>query len=130
MNSGKVKIKENIGINQEIYFLNPSFEVYEKYTVNNHIIVRKLGFFVNKHFIPNKDFKENTLKRRANFYGVELVALTEKWLPGLDIRNLESAKYDETKERYEVTNLVSGPFHDVLKILEKSLNFTTKLYKR
>ena len=46
------------------------------------------------------------------------------------VSNLENAKYDETKERYEVTNLVSGPFHDVLKILEKSLNFTTKLYKR
>ena len=70
------------------------------------------------------------MKRRTNFYGVELVALTEKWLPGLDISNIENAKYDEKKERYEVTNLVSGPFYDVLKILEKSLNFTTKLYKR
>ena len=69
------------------------------------------------------------MARRADFYGAELNGLTEKWL-GIEIGNLEKAPYDIIEDRYDVTNLVSGAFYDILKNLEQSLNFTTKLYKR
>ena len=69
------------------------------------------------------------MARRADFYGAELNGLTEKWL-GIEIGNLEKAPYDIIEDRYDVTNLVSGAFYDILKYLEQSLNFTTKLYKR
>ena len=49
---------------------------------------------------------------------------------GMKIGSVENAPYDAIEDRYDVTNLVSGPYHDILKILEHSLNFTTKLYKR
>ena len=69
------------------------------------------------------------MARRANFHGAKLTGLTEEWL-GIEIGNLESAPYDVIEDRYDVTNLVSGAFYDILKNLEFSLNFTTKLYKR
>ena len=74
-------------------------------------------------------FPENALARRADFHGAKLTGLTEEWL-GIEIGNLESAPYDVIEDRYDVTNLVSGAFYDILKNLESSLNFTTKLYKR
>ena len=69
------------------------------------------------------------MARRADFHGAKLTGLTEEWL-GIEIGNLESAPYDVIEDRYDVTNLVSGAFYDILKNLESSLNFTTKLYKR
>ena len=74
-------------------------------------------------------FTENAWARRADFHGAKLTALTEASL-GIKIGSLENAPYNAVEDRYDVTNLVSGPFHDILKILERSLNFTTKLYKR
>ena len=71
--------QENIDLNQEIYFLTPSHEVYERYVINNLIITRKLGYFKNSEYVPKKEFHENAMKRRADFYGVELVALTGKF---------------------------------------------------
>ena len=69
------------------------------------------------------------MKRRSDFYGVELVAMTDQW-HGTKIGNLENAIYDPLSDRYDVTNLVTGVFYDILKNLEETLNFTTKLYKR
>ena len=69
------------------------------------------------------------MARRADFHGAKLTGLTEEWL-GIEIGNLENAPYDVMEDRYDVTNLVSGAFYDILKNLECSLNFTTKLYKR
>jgi hypothetical protein len=82
-------------------------------------------FVLFKKKLPVK----NAIKRRSDFHGVELVALTDQW-NGIEIGNLENAIYDPIRDRYEVTNLVTGAFYNILKNLEKSLNFTTKLYKR
>ena len=38
---------ENIMINQQIYFLTLSMELYEKYVVNGHIVKQKLGYISN-----------------------------------------------------------------------------------
>ena len=70
------------------------------------------------------------MARRADFHGAKLIALMDAPSLGMKIDSLENAPYDAIEDRYDVTNLVSGPFNDVLKILERSLNFTTKLYKR
>ena len=37
--------EENIQINQQIYFLTKSLELYEKYKVNHHKVVKQLGHF-------------------------------------------------------------------------------------
>ena len=44
----------NIEINQQIYLLTSTFEVHEKYTVNNHTVMNKVGHFNNVTFMFEK----------------------------------------------------------------------------
>ena len=104
-----------IKINQEIYFLTKDLELYEKYTVNNHTIIRKLGNFENDSYIIQD--RDSFSKRRANFHGAKLTGLTENWFEAIQIVNMTSPAYDEINERYDVTNLVSGTFYDIFKVI-------------
>ena len=45
---------ENISINQQIYFLTSSLEVFEQYIINEHIISQKVGHYTNNTYIPKK----------------------------------------------------------------------------
>ena len=49
--------EEDIEINQQIYFLTNTFEIYEKYTVNYHIVINKVGYFNNTTFVYEKGIK-------------------------------------------------------------------------
>ena len=49
--------EEDIEINQQIYFLTNTFEIHEKYTVNNHIVINKVGYFNNTTFVFEKGIK-------------------------------------------------------------------------
>ena len=49
--------EDDIEINQQIYFLTNTFEIHEKYTVNNHIVINKLGHFNNTTFVFEKGIK-------------------------------------------------------------------------
>ena len=44
---------KNININQQIYFLTRSFEIYEKYNINGNIVKKKLGQY-SKHIYYGK----------------------------------------------------------------------------
>ena len=48
---------DDIEINQQIYFLTNIFEIHEKYTVNNHIVINKVGYFNNTTFVFEKGIK-------------------------------------------------------------------------
>ena len=41
---------ENVNIDQQIYFLTKSYDIFEKYKVNGHLVRRKLGRFVNNDY--------------------------------------------------------------------------------
>ena len=45
---------EDIGINQQIYFLTSSFEVFEQYLINDCIVMQKLGHYSNNIYVPEK----------------------------------------------------------------------------
>ena len=49
--------EDDIEINQQIYFLTKTFEIHEKYTVNNHIVINKVGHFNNTTFVFEKGIK-------------------------------------------------------------------------
>ena len=56
----------NIEINQQIYLLTNTFEVHEKYTVNNHTVMNRVGHFNNATFMFEKGltgihYKKNLL---------------------------------------------------------------------
>ena len=71
------KKTNEININQQIYFLTLSLNIYEKYTVNQQIIVEKLGFFVNDTYFDVTGIENNSfLRRRQNFHGLRIPAFT------------------------------------------------------
>jgi hypothetical protein len=49
--------EDDIKINQQIYFLTNTFEIHEKYTVNNHIVINKVGHFNNTTFVFERGIK-------------------------------------------------------------------------
>jgi hypothetical protein len=67
-----------INMNQQIYFLTLSQDVYEKYTINQHIIIERLGYFVNETTYFDASGIENNsfLRRRQNFHGLTIPAFT------------------------------------------------------
>ena len=121
---------KKINIDQQIYFLTPSMNLYEKYTINNQLIQQKLGHFVNGDYIPEELIEQNFVKRRQNFHGTQIIALTGEYTNCIEIENLQNAPYFPANETYDVTGLVKGPYFDVWTILQNKLNFTTKIYSR
>ena len=121
---------EEINIDQQIYFLTPSLDLYEKYTINNQLIQQKLGRFVDGIYIPEESIEQNFLKRRQNFHGSKLIALTIEFNGFIRIGNLKNVPYFPTNETYDVTGLVKGTFFDIWTILQKNLNFTTKIFSK
>ena len=70
--------ENTINIDQQIYFLiEETFGIFEKYTVNNHAIIKRLGQFDGNIFKPANGIESNFLKRRANFQGTKLIGMTE-----------------------------------------------------
>ena len=121
---------EEIKIDQQIYFLTSSSDLYEMYTVNNKIIKQKLGHFAGSSYIPEESVEQNFLKRRHNFYGSNLIALVGDVGNYITIENLKSAPYFPSNGTFDVTGLVQGPIFDIWMTLQNRLNFTTKMYTR
>ena len=120
---------EKINIDQQIYFLTQSLDLYEKYTINNELVRQKLGHFVDGIYIPEEFIEENFWKRRGNFHGSELIALTNEDGDNIKIETLKNVPYFPSNQTYDVTGLVQGSFLDIWRTLQNNLNFTTKIYK-
>ena len=129
-NDGLLEGNEEIKIDQEFYILTPSLDLYEKYTINNKLIQQKLGHFVNGMYVPEESIQQNFLKRRQNFHGSKLIALTLEFNDYIRIDNLINAPYFPSNETYDVTGLVQGSIFDIWTTLQTNLNFTTKVYSR
>ena len=124
-------VNEEINIDQQIYFLTPSLDLYEKYTINNHLIQQKLGHFVGGTYIPEKSIEQNFLLRRHNFHGSKLIALTVGPGRGNYIRiENKNATYFPSNKTYDVTGSVHGSVFDIWMLLQNNLNFTTRIYSR
>ena len=121
---------EKINIDQQIYFLTPSLDLYEKYTINNKLIQQKLGHFVDGAYIPEELTKQNFVDRRHNLHGLELIALAVESKTSMKIGNLKNAPYFPSNQTYDVTDLIQGKYLEILTILQNNLNFTTKIYSR
>jgi hypothetical protein len=110
--NGLLAGNKEIKIDQQIYFLTPSLDLYEKYTINNELIQQKLGHFVDGVYIPEESIEQNFMKRRQNFHGSELIALEGTCGNHMKIENLKNAQYFPSNETYDVTDFVHGPiFH-------------------
>ena len=127
----------NLSLDAEVYFVDHiTFNTYEAYTINNKNITRHLGQFTRKFdlvsFNQAKNVDSSFIKRRGNFNGIELKGMTERSVPLVHIpKGFEyKANYFENNQTYDVTDLASGTYINLLKSLENLYNFTTRLYKR
>ena len=104
---------KTISIDQQVYFLTSKFELFEKYNINNLVVLQKLGHYFNDIYFPDENIEQNFLKRRKNFFGSKLIALTENYY-GVDFNEDEvknSAMYFPSNDTYDVTNFVNGSGH-------------------
>ena len=109
--------------------MTPSLDLYEKYIINNQLIQQKLGHFVGGMYIPEESIEQNFLKRRHNFHGSKLIALTVGSRRGhyIQIEN-KNATYFPSNKTYDVTGSAQGLIFDIWKLLQNNLNFTTRIY--
>ena len=125
----------NLPLDSEIYFIDETtLKLYESYSVNNIHTTRYLGqfqiqdkvIFIDSNFIPS------LIKRRGNFHGVQLNAVTEQLLSLAEVPiDYESkVNYFPNNQTYDVTNIIEGSTIDLLHSLEKFFNFSTRIYKR
>ena len=121
-------------INQQIlFYFDDTQELFEAYTINNSNIVRRLGFVANESWFQwDKDVNPNFVRRRSNFQGVSLKAMTEFRgnLINANPSFLTDAPYFPENETYLLNGFTYGIYHDVLNVLQDHLNFSTQLFKR
>ena len=104
-------------------------DLYEKYTISNQVIYQKLGNFVDGMYSKEESIEQNFMKRRQNFHGSKLIALTAEG-DYIKIDNIDNAIYFPSNKTYDVTGLVRGSFFDIWTTLQNNLNFTTNIYSR
>ena len=109
--------------------MTTSLDLYEKYTISNQVIYQKLGNFVDGMYLKEESIEQNFMKRRQNFHGSKLIALTAEG-DYIKIDNIENAIYFPSNKTYDVTGLVRGSFFDIWTTLQNNLNFTTNIYSR
>ena len=121
-------------INQQIlFYFDDTQELFEAYTINDSNIVRRLGFVSNETWLQwDKDVNPNFVRRRSNFQGVSLKAMTEFRgnLINANASFLTDAPYFPQNETYLLNGFTYGIYHDVLNVLQDHLNFSTQLFKR
>ena len=118
---------------QILFYFDDTQELFEAYTINDSNIVRRLGFVANESWFQwDKDVNPNFVRRRSNFQGVSLKAMTE--FDGNSINAnpsfLTDAPYFPENETYLLNGFTYGVYHDVLNVLQDHLNFSTQLFKR
>ena len=122
-------------IDKRIYFLDGfSWKLYETYTINKILITNFLGHVEveNGKFVYSKPCIPGFEKRRSNFFGLQLNGMIEFESPYVIFPNNFTSKvqYFKNNNTYDMTNVADGIFINILHSLEKSLNFSTKLYLR
>ena len=117
-----------------LFLIHTTNEVYEAYRINNITIKQKLGHLRQSDgsFVWREDIENDFIKRRSDFHGITLKAMTE--VSGneiaFDSRYLQDAPYFSDNETYEMTNFALGIYIDILKELQNELNFSSNIYKR
>ena len=118
---------------QILFYFDDTQELFEAYTINDSNIVRRLGFVSNETWFQwDKDVNPNFVRRRSNFQGVSLKAMTEFDGNSInaDLSFLTDAPYFPENETYLLNGFTYGIYHDVLNVLQNHLNFSTQLFKR
>ena len=130
------RIDLKIDIDKRVFFYNRrNLSLHELYTINEYRISRLLGSIIPvrngaKHVYKRVE-KHPFLKRRSNFWGQNLAAVVEDQQPFIMFKPYIVPKaIDSNHYSLETLDVTYGLFYDVLKLMKKSLNFTTTLTRR
>ena len=88
-----------------------SKETFEVYSINGNQVIRKLGYFNEVYnFVWANEVDRNFLKRRSNFLGLQLTAMTDEYANFiiLDSRYKKDAPYFANNDTYWVNSYTSG----------------------
>ena len=130
----------DISVGQAIYFVEKNtFKIYEAYEVNYVHVIRYLGKIHenDKHlkteFVPADDYIYSFEERRGDFHGLQIIGMVEDNPPAIynfpdDFE--DKALYFPENDTYDLTDMARGSYIELLHYLEKTYNFSTKLYKR
>ena len=99
-------------IDKNIFLIKVSSkETFEVYSINGNQVIRKLGYFNEVYnFVWANEIDRNFLKRRSNFLGLQLTAMTDEYANFiiLDSRYKKDAPYFGNNETYIVNGYTSG----------------------
>ncbi len=126
-------VLQSTRINQIVYqFHMTTGELFEEYSINHQKTRNTLAFFRNQKFEPTAVGRIAFEKRRNNFHGLEVVAMT-----AIDVRATyfkegykKRASFHENNQTFDVTQEVYGPYQNYFEQLASAFNFTYKIYKR
>ena len=119
-------------IDKEVYFFKASTEeIFEAYVINGKHVQRKLGIIKSDTFIWENGINKDFIKRRSDFNGLVLTAMTEFYSKNMnaDPSYIQNAKYFKTNDTYLVNGFTFGFIHDLIFELQSRLNFSVLLYK-
>ena len=137
----------DVSIGSEVLFLDwLSLKVYESYTINKMQITRYLGQIqannrskASAKFVPSIDYISNMENRRCDFYGLQLFGAVS-WMSEDPENYSNLVQFFPNNDTYDVTKLVNDPkYHGmfwysldmkILKTMESTFNFTSKLFLR
>ncbi len=137
-NSDFQELGSVVRLNQRVYYVaSDSGLVSETYTVNGKTVRNVLGKVIPKgneemEYIPTTLGRLEFKKRRSNFHGYHVVAMTNAGPESVSfVKEYQKiAKYHENNQTFDVTNYALGPYISYLNILANEFNFTYSLYRR
>ncbi len=126
---------DSVRIDQQVYFINTkSGDLTEAYSIMGNVIINRLGLFnvENMTFGPLKAWKNGFLRRRSNFHGYHIPAMTDNDTGRMNLRKdyKTTSPYHESNQTYDVTDATNGPYKTHFQKLAQELNFTFSLYRR
>ena len=93
-------------------------------------MLQKLGYFSGDAYLPVKFVEKLFIKRRQNFFGLQVSAMTHDYPAFIEIKDIEKAPFYASNQTYDVTNHMFGSTYDIWMLLQENLNFTTRIFRR
>ncbi len=134
----KISKLSNIEINKKVLFINAvAGTVEEIYHVNQETVRKKLLGFSSSKGYANNSKPKITVQNRNDFRGLVLTgAMTRGWAPLMyyDPKSYPHVKWKKNKHgdlhAKVSSNLTMGAFADIMRLLEKDLNFTVNMFMK
>ncbi len=122
-----------VAINQRVFVIDHnSMDFFEIYSINQNTIWTRLGKIENGTQKFDTNVNPALVERRLNFQEIHLNVIMDEQVPFNEFpANFEGiAKYHESNDTHEVTNLVKGTFQTTLDNMADRMNFTYSLFVR